>query len=266
MLRAFEIDGPPVSLAGGQGETVRAGDAVLKPVLDEEEARWVAWVYSTIEQDGFRVPEPVRARDGRWVVDGWAAWEWVAGEEVTRGRYEERLAASEAFHRAVASLDRPGFLDRRQDPWSVADRVVFDGLAWEPHPRLAPMLARLQAKLEPIDLPEQVIHGDITQNLLWAPEMPLAIIDFSPYWRPARFADAILVVDAVVWEGAPFAVAELAGLNAEFRQLLARAALRRLFEVDCHHRMRALDTRHLGQVEAYERLVEWLGEGGARGE
>jgi Ser/Thr protein kinase RdoA (MazF antagonist) len=215
-------------------------------------------VYSTIEQDGFRVPAPVAARDGRWLADGWAAWQWIPGEPLVAGRYAERLSASAAFHRALRAYDRPAFLDRRQDPWSVADRIVFERLDWQPHPRLAPALDRLWALLEPIALPEQVIHGDITQNLLDAPGLPLAVIDFSPYWRPARFADAILVVDAIVWEGAPFAIAQLPGLDHDFRQLLVRAALRRLYEVDCHHRLRNLRDTYLDQVDAYAGLIAWL--------
>jgi len=27
------------------------------------------------------------------------------------------------------------------------------------------------------------------------------VIDFSPYWRPAEYATAIIIADAVVWEG-----------------------------------------------------------------
>jgi hypothetical protein len=32
--------------------------------------------------------------------------------------------------------------------------------------------------------------------------LPPAIIDFTPYWRPVGYASAIVVADALVWEGA----------------------------------------------------------------
>jgi hypothetical protein len=57
---------------------------------------------------------------------------------------------------------------------------------------------------------------------------PPAVIDFSPYWRPAGLALAVAAVDALTWSGAdPAILGELAdqpGLD----QLLARAHVGRL--------------------------------------
>jgi len=43
---------------------------VLKPVDDPIEAAWSAELPSRIEPSGFRLPQPLRSRDGRYVVDG----------------------------------------------------------------------------------------------------------------------------------------------------------------------------------------------------
>jgi hypothetical protein len=48
-----------------------------------------------------------------------------------------------------------------------------------------------------------LIHGDLTGNVLFHDELPPAIIDFTPYWRPLEFQSAVVVADALVWEGAP---------------------------------------------------------------
>ena len=79
----------------------------------------------------------------------------------------------------------------------------------------------------PLDLPSQVIHGDLINNVLFADDLPPAVIDVSPFWRPRRYADAIVAVDAIGWNGAGAeAAASLA--DPEGVQLLVRAALFRL--------------------------------------
>ncbi|MGI8679014.1 MAG: hypothetical protein ACR2LX_10075 [Jatrophihabitans sp.] len=123
---------------------MRHGDAVLKPVEDAAEAGWVTGLLSTVEQQGFRVPRPLRAQDGRWVVDGWTATEFVAGEAAPVGRWGQLLAASRAFHAALAATPRPEFLDGRTHRWAHADRVAWGDGDVDVVPRVGPYLARLQ--------------------------------------------------------------------------------------------------------------------------
>jgi hypothetical protein len=62
----------PEKIVGGQGSTYLCGDVVLKPVLDEREATWLAGVLASLPTtDDLRVIRPVRAASGDWVVDGW---------------------------------------------------------------------------------------------------------------------------------------------------------------------------------------------------
>jgi hypothetical protein len=50
----------------------------------------------------------------------------------------------------------------------------------------------------------------------------------SPYWRPADYASAIVIADALVWEGADAGVLRGAGHIGEFGQYLVRALIFRL--------------------------------------
>jgi hypothetical protein len=50
--------------------------------------------------------------------------------------------------------------------------------------------------------PAQLVHGDLGGNVLFAPSLAPAIIDFSPYWRPPGYAEAVAAVDAFLWFGA----------------------------------------------------------------
>lgn len=43
------------------------------------------------------------------------------------------------------------------------------------------------------------MHGDLGGNVVFHETLPPAVIDVSPYWRPAGYADAIVVADAVAW-------------------------------------------------------------------
>jgi len=61
------------------------------------------------------------------------------------------------------------------------------------------------------------------------------VIDLSPYWRPPGFAAAVVVVDALVCEGAGDALVESLQWDANHAQFLLRALLFRAI-TDLLHR------------------------------
>ena len=95
-----------------------------------------------------------------------------------------------------------------------------------------------------MDLPRQLVHGDLGGNVLFHDALPPAVIDVSPYWRPAGYAGAIVVADAVAWGGAGDEIVE-GLLRHQGEQLLLRAVL---FRVAVDHR----------EVEAYQRVIALL--------
>jgi uncharacterized protein (TIGR02569 family) len=225
VLRAFGAAAGPVPLPGGRATVWRAGGVVLKPLdMSLEALEWQAGVLGGIDgAPDVRVAPPVRSADGRLAVDGWTAWRYEPGAPAG-GRWAEVLAAGRALHRRLRACPRPSFLDRRDDAWARADRV-----AWGEAPPLAghAYLDALVTARRAVAAPPQLVHGDLTDNVHLAPGLPPLVIDFSPYWRPAAFGTAVVVVDAVVFRGADTgligrtAAAEAAG----FDQLLVRALL-----------------------------------------
>jgi uncharacterized protein (TIGR02569 family) len=192
--------------------------AMFKPLdMDADALAWQAEVLGSLAPDGFRVAAPLRARDGALVVDGWTAWPRLEGRH--EPRWADIVAVGERFHRALAGVARPAVLDARNDPWARADRSAWDDDAGHAEPEVA----RLLAARRPVDAPDQLIHGDLSGNVLFDDDLPPAVIDFSPYWRPAAYASAIVVADAVAWYGAGPAL-----LATVDRQLLIRAVLFRL--------------------------------------
>lgn len=254
ILEAFSI---PLTvnlekLDGGQGTTYLAGDIILKPANGFKEANWIAEVYDSIKQTGFRVPKPISSCSGNWAYKGWTAWEYLEGQTLWGKMYQERLAASQAFHKALARVPRPSFLDKRDDAWSQADRIVWQGAAWQPHARVLKLYENLFNYQTSLVLPEQVMHGDIAGNMLYKTGQAIAVIDFSPYWRPAAYAEALLCIDSLMWENAAWSMLDLLTLDETFIQLMLRAILRRLVEVDRHFYLDALPESHFDQVAWFE--------------
>jgi uncharacterized protein (TIGR02569 family) len=223
---AFGGTGNPERLAGGQGTAWRLGEIVLKPIdMSEEELTWQAELLPSLRADGFRVSSPRRTGSGLLVVDDWCAWQFVAGHHQDR-RWADIIRCGEAFHAALSGVARPTFLDRRADPWSVGDRVAWGDLPIKDFLRVkhVPVLARA---LKPLDAKSQLIHGDLTGNVLFADRLAPAIIDFSPYWRPPSFASAVVIADALTWERADNTVLSAVAHIKEFAQFLLRALIYR---------------------------------------
>lgn len=229
VLAAFGVAGGAiVPLDGGQGTSWRAGDLVLKPTeSDPDELAWQARVFSHIRQDGFRLARPRPSDDGSWSVDGWSATDFVPGSHAKR-RWSDIIAVGDRLHHALRDVRRPTFLGRRSDRWATADRV-----AWGEIPATkfvgVPHLPELSSALRPIHAPSQVIHGDLTGNVLFHDQLPPAIIDFSLYWRPVPYSAAIVVADALVWEGAAdHQIMRAVSHFDDFGQYLARALIFRI--------------------------------------
>jgi uncharacterized protein (TIGR02569 family) len=249
---AFAASGSPVLLPGGELRTYRCAGIVLRHENEKEiaDAIFAADVFDAIApSDEFRVPRPVRAPDGGWIVDGWSAWTYVEGREAGPADVPAGVRAIEAFHRAIANVPRPPHLARRALIYDRADRGAFGDMPAGVDDRLRPTLARLYALRRPVDgLRDQVIHGDANgANILVAPGVPPAIIDFAPYWRPPEFALAV----TAYWMGAyrydPGVFGSFEHLR-HFDQLLLRACIRSLLVMD--------GFGHAEQLRAYEKSID----------
>jgi uncharacterized protein (TIGR02569 family) len=250
-------------LPGGQGGSFRAGPVVLKPVADEREVAWLATLLAHVDGGTeFRVGRPITLPDGSCTVHGWCATRWLVGAHEP-SRFADVLAVSGAFHRALAAVPVtwPEFLRDRTTPWAVADRAAWGEapIVTDAEPvrrfldRLAPLLT------ESIAASPQVIHADIGGNVLFADAsgLPPAVIDVSPYYRPRDFADAVVVADAVAWDGAPLTFAErfLATVESP-TELLARALVFRI--VAAVELWGAASARAAAEVQAYHPLASLL--------
>jgi uncharacterized protein (TIGR02569 family) len=225
---AFGVSGPAWPLPGGEGTTWQVGSVVLKPTVNPREASWCAELFARLDGPGFRVPQPRRTIDGGWLADGWTAWEYLEGAPAPVRHWPELVAASRAFHAALAGFPRPDWLHGRRDRWSVADRVAWHEERVAVADALQGLVDTLVAARRPVKLPNQLVHGDLAGNVLFADGQPPAVIDFSPYWRPAGYALAIAAVDVLTWWGAAPTILDTLDGEEHLDQLLLRALLFRL--------------------------------------
>ncbi|KAL6365663.1 hypothetical protein LRP88_01664 [Fusarium phalaenopsidis] len=240
VLEAFSILAEPVPIDGGRGLCFQAGNVVLKPSDDDQEAEWVAGLCESImakAPSGYRISRPIRSQHG-FVFEGGTAWALVPGRSAPASNFEAILKACRAFHADIAIIctERPPFLVERRNRWTEADLVTWGEKSIRDvadvnadilslvNPVLQ-QLSQLRKEL-PSDIGSQLIHGDLTGNVLFDennPTAPPGIIDITPYWRPALFAEAIVVADGLAWHGQSEDFVEMYGTDEVHSQLLVRA-------------------------------------------
>ena len=202
-----------------------AGHLVLKRDVGTCQA-WLGTALRDITPEGIRVAVPVPTPRGTWQREGWFATRWVDGAGPNLGSHTvwlDIIDAGRTFHRAVAHLSRPRCLDERSDPWAAADRAAWGERALPVHGAVTELEARLRAALQPLG-GSQLVHGDLTGNVLFARDLPPAVIDLSPYWWPPEYAEGVVLADALAWHDASPSLLSDAGVSvtAVARGLLFR--------------------------------------------
>jgi uncharacterized protein (TIGR02569 family) len=263
VLEAFGVAATsPTQLPGGEGKAWHAGDLVLKPERQPDAV--IAWLATSVEAVAdtteFRMSRHLSAADGRWVVDGWSAVHWLEGEHRS-DNWDDRLGASRAFHAAIAGVSPPpADLPWAETQWRTADKVAWNEADYEAPANVQEVLDRLKPHLDAewTGAPPQVVHGDVGGKVLFADNLPPAIIDMSPYVRPAEFASAVLIVDAIAWEGAPLTLAIRFSATVDGAdQLLARAVAFRL--IAAAEGFASLPERIAAEVAAYRPVLSAVG-------
>ncbi len=275
VLAAFGLSGVrPIPLGAGWEGGWRCGEVVLSMVADNARAAWSARVRETLFVDGVRLARPVRSTDGRYVVSGWRADTFVAGQP--EPRHDEVVSAAVRLHEATGKLERPRFLTQgpAAAPWADVDVfIAADRAAWEERPlqsvpaaaRAASPTADGQRSVElinqlaglrlPTKSPNQLVDGDLYGTVLFAGAAAPGITDISPYWRPASWAAGVVVVDALSWGEADEGLVERWNALPEWPQMLLRALMFRLAVHALHPRSTAAAFPGLARTAALVRLI-----------
>jgi uncharacterized protein (TIGR02569 family) len=228
VLDAFQCDGTPERLAGGEGYSFIVDQTVFKPIHNVERYAWGCDLLLRIPQTGFRLSLPRRTRRQGFTHAGWGATSYEPGEAI-RGRWTEKLAVCRAFHAALPTDDLSP-MPPSADPWTQAHQIVWQevDLPDTVDPEIRQLLEALFARCQPLARPKRVIHSDLCGNILFAAGLAPLVIDFSPTYGPLEYAAAILVADAIAWEDAPIELTQELPRTAYSHQMLIRAVNFRL--------------------------------------
>jgi len=252
---AYGLVGHARRFPGGTQDAYRVGDVVVKRLaaMSFENphslalAPWLAEQVAGVAEAGFRLPRPVAARDGAWVVGGeWMAWTFIEGRQASAEDVPEVIGAIRALHRALGHIPKHPLLDQNDSAWGVAHIHCWgERPAWV-HPVLESRVDALYARLRPLPpMARQLIHGDLNhENIIVAPGLPPGFIDLTPFWAPVDFALAMFANWIGPRRNDPSVLRHFEGIP-HFDQLLLRAAIRMLLIVS-----------ELGGVEEWE----WVSE------
>ncbi len=230
VLKTFNLSGRVKRLNGGQESNFLVKDVVLKKVENAEELLWIAKTLENITNKKLRLQKYLKSKNNKYIEKGWSAYKFLEGKHYNKN-WKRKKEVSELFHNIFKDIKKPGFINNRINPWSLADKMTWGEIPIKIHPKIRPYADNLVKHISPIKLKSQVIHGDIQGNILFSKGKSPAVIDLSLYWRPADFALAVMVVDALVWEDASRNILKLFKGKKEFTQLLLRAELRRILEI-----------------------------------
>ncbi len=234
IVRAFQCAGAVERLAGGEGRSVRVGSCVLKPVQNAPRYRWACEVLNRTPRRGFRISEPRRTGNGAYVCQGWGATAYEPGKPI-RGEWAWKVQTSRSFHAAQNGVTAPP-IPPGDDIWSRAHEMAWQeaDLPGGLHPAVIRTITALQSGYRPLRRSPEIIHADLCGNILFHDRLEPCIIDFSPAYGPASYADAILVADAIAWENAPLELLDVLPFSAENRQVLMRAICFRIIVAALH--------------------------------
>ncbi|KKZ66531.1 hypothetical protein EMCG_01126 [[Emmonsia] crescens] len=166
----------------------------------------------------------------------------------------------------VRLFEAPSFMRQRDDRWAKGDRVAWEmeearniidvdvdagtnnagesGIVEEGYRDIFRQIRSLREPVELTMSASQLVHGDLAGNVLFTDykseysagnrvdeeqeEQVSGIIDFSLYFRPVEFAEAIIVADGLLWYDAGEELIRLVGEDRYRLQMLVRALIFRL--------------------------------------
>jgi uncharacterized protein (TIGR02569 family) len=229
VLEAFNMKGNAEPLSGGQNTSLKIHDFVLKPVDNDSYSEWVSNIISKINPQGYRISKPIKSKMGTFIYGGWCCNRYEPGENA-EGNVSSKLKVARLFHSDLAKVDFHS-APTSDDPWSKAHEV-----AWQrkqlPKELCRQAIETIGSLLEKVKLQYsynvQIVHSDLSGNILFDKTLGPLIIDFSPTISPVEYAEAILVCDCIAWQDSPIIDIDLLPNNEFYREMIFRAIIFRL--------------------------------------
>lgn len=225
ILNAFGLSEKPILLAGGEGMCYRVGEVILKPTRNALESSWIAEINNNLISDKFRVPKPLRAKNGTWVFADWTASQFLPGQH-RPDHYAQAIKVSTDFHQAIAKVAKPDWFDKKTDVFALADKMAWGEIPAYDFEIANEPLKKAFALLRENQLANQLVHGDWgPEQILFDDTLPPAVLDMTPYFRPRDYPIADMFISAIANDGAEISILDLGKNIKDFDQLILRALI-----------------------------------------
>ncbi|TDQ40677.1 hypothetical protein [Aureibacillus halotolerans] len=258
VLEAFQLDGDAIKLPGGQGTSVKVGNAVLKPVEDDPAyVDWVSSVLDDLQPKGYRLATPMRTKEGSSVYQGWSCARFEEGQPM-EGNVEGKLKVARLFHKDLAGSPYRS-APTVENPWSRGHRIAWcqEEIPIETNATAKEVLHQLLTSItRHPDYETQLIHGDLAGNILFHQTLPPVVIDFSPTIAPAAYGESILLCDCIAWQGSSLQAMHLLPENNHSKEMITRALIFRLAVAAIF--ANGDDRSFAAELKAYEPIVKTL--------
>lgn len=225
-IRKFTTDTQAENLAGGQNESVKVGEVVLKPIHDQAEYLWVSEVLNSIDFGDLRIIKPLKSSLGNYIEDSFGATPYFKNSYHSYN-LKENIRVCRQLNECLKNVPKPPSLfENLNNPWKKSQflawfEVIPNGLPEE-------VIFLLNCR-KSIDLPHQLVHVDLANNILVDNQNQVAIIDFTPGFYPKQYAEALLIIDTIAWyQGKTEHIKEIELENDLLYQLILRALLFRI--------------------------------------
>ena len=223
ILDIFGISGKTEHLSGGQGQSVRVGDFVIKPIEETEKYSWAGSVLESLSTHSLAIAKPIRSKNGNFVENGYGVTHYLAGE-FSRGYISEKIAACQLLNQLLENIEQPEQWNSWHSAWQWANQIAWgeNHLPQNTDIRSIDLIENIKSKYEHINLTNQLIHSDLAGNILFDGIKPV-LIDFSPEFRPSTYSEILLITDSIAWHNEP---TESLWLTKHRQELVIQLALR----------------------------------------
>ncbi len=243
-------------LEGGQGDSIKAGNLVLKPADNESYTITIAKIWNSLNPSGYKIAKHVLSKKGNFIEMGYSATEYLNIHEKPLA-LNEKLAVSKSFHKNLKELNVKT-LPFSDDPWTNANKILWKNERAEDYvsEQSLDFVKNILASLSKIDDEYQLIHADLSGNILFDENNFPVVIDFSPTIVPVKFADSIIVADSIAWQNAPLSSLKLLEPIHEYKKYVKYAIAFRIITASCREDKTFQDV--MTEWKAYEPIWDFV--------
>lgn len=261
IIRLFTDSIEIEKLSGGQEESIKVNDIVIKPVYEVEKFLWHANELEKIDFNEVLYSKPVKSKNGNYIEDLHCATSFIDGD-FYNDRIEEKIFAANKFNSLIKDIQKPKDFNKWISPWTKALDVAWDKdkLPNEIPLEVKEVMEELNLFKKNINLKDQLIHCDYAGNILFNEKGPI-VIDFSPGFYPPEYSIACLIVDSIAWHNSTIDIIKFFEIEDFIKfQLILRAVIFRLlvpyfFEPDNTEIFKA-------EHNSFIPIIEWLRRNG----